>query len=242
MQLLLGSGVLLLFASIWLTRSALGIDLDPRSMRDFVADLGPAGPLVYILLVTFRVPLGVPSQLVLIAGGLIFGTAAGTLYGASGLTISAILLFWIARWAGRDAVEARLAGRFSPALDAASHRWGAGFIAVGTAYPFGPISAYHGLSGVTRMAPLTFLATAILGSLGRSFVYTYFGSSLMEGNLNAVVLASGALALAFVAPLLHPRSRRWVRELLRPRATAESDDAPAGSPTAPGEPPGDAHV
>ena len=38
-----------------------------------------------------------------------FGTLAGTLYGAVGLLLSALVLFVGARWAGRDAVAAHYA-------------------------------------------------------------------------------------------------------------------------------------
>ena len=51
-------------------RRALGIDFDPQSLQQAVAGLGIWGPLVYVGIVAFRAPLGLPSGVVLIVVGL----------------------------------------------------------------------------------------------------------------------------------------------------------------------------
>ena len=101
-------------------RGALGLDFDPTSLHRAVERMGVWAPLVYVGVVAFRVPLGLPSQLVLVGGGLVFGTTAGTLYGAIGIVLSALVLFLASRWAGRDALEARLPQRLRPLLEIAA--------------------------------------------------------------------------------------------------------------------------
>ena len=60
----------------WWLRSSLGIEFNPESIRQYFADLGPIAPFAVYLLVSFRTLLGLPSQLVLVAAGLCFGTAS----------------------------------------------------------------------------------------------------------------------------------------------------------------------
>ena len=50
-----------------------------EAFRRWVADLGWLGPAVYILLVVFRLFIGLSSHLALILGGLAFGAVGGIL-------------------------------------------------------------------------------------------------------------------------------------------------------------------
>jgi uncharacterized membrane protein YdjX (TVP38/TMEM64 family) len=206
------SGVLVV--AFALLRRSMGIDFDPESLRAGVGALGVWAPLVYVGVVAFRVPLGLPSQIVLVGGGLLFGTRAGTLYGALGLALSAVLLFLSARWAGRETLERRLPDSMRALLEVAGSRVGAIFIAVGTGYPLGPITMYHLLAGVTGMALTTFVVAATLGSVVRSATFTYFGSSLLAGDAAGLLKAAGLLLLVLLVPLLVPGSRSWLMQTI----------------------------
>lgn len=207
-------------------RRALGLEFDPASMQDAVAALGVWAPLGYVGIVAFRVPLGLPSQLVLVGGGLVFGTARGTFFGAIGILLSALFLFAAARWAGRAAVEARLPTRMRPVFDLAETRLGGLFLAVGTGYPFGPITMYHLISGVTGMALLVFVLAVSVGGLFRSALFTFFGSRLMSGDLTGVILATAGILAAIAVPLLFPRSRAWLFRVGRDRREAPLEAIP----------------
>ncbi len=206
--------VLLLLGCFFLVRRSLGLDFDPESMRVAVSNMGVWAPLAYVGIVAFRVPLGLPSQLVLVGGGIVFGTSFGTLYGALGLVTSAVVLFVTARYAGREAIEKRLPARVKPIHELASTRVGALFLAVGTGYPFGPITMYHLIAGVTGMAFIAFLLAVALGSLVRSATYTFFGSQLLAGDLAGLLEATAVVSAALVLPLLVPRWRGWLLQVL----------------------------
>lgn len=203
----LALGALLLFVVL---RRALGLELRPESLREVVEELGIWAPLAYVGIVTFRIPLGVPSAVVLIGGGLVFGTAEGTLYGAIGLLISALVVFTTARWTGREAIERRVPERLRYVLDVAGSRAGAVFIAFGTAYPMSPITSYHLIAGVTAMSVPVFALAAALGCGARSALYTWFGSSLLEADPLRILAAGGLLALAMALPFAFPPTRRWL--------------------------------
>jgi len=206
-------------------RRALGLEFDPASMHDAVASLGIWAPLGYVGIVAFRVPLGLPSQLVLVGGGLVFGTAQGTFFGAVGILLSAIFLFAVARWTGREVVEARLPSRMRPVFDLAETRLGGLFLAAGTGYPFGPITMYHLISGVTGMAILVFVVAVAVGSLFRSALFTFFGSRLMSGDWTGVAIATGTILVVVATPLLFPRSRAWLFRVGRGRPLPGSASA-----------------
>ncbi len=203
-------GALVLGSFFWTLRRELGLELSPASVQATVASLGMWGPLVFVAIVAFRVPLGVPSAFALIGGGLVFGLLKGTLYGATGLVISAIVVFLGARWAGRSALESRVPPRLRPVLDAAGSRVGAVFIALGTAYPLSPITSCHLAAGVTGMGFGVFLVAATLGCLGRAALYTYFGDSLVEADPRRLLLAGALVLAAVVLPLLLPAPRQWL--------------------------------
>jgi uncharacterized membrane protein YdjX (TVP38/TMEM64 family) len=211
--------VVAVFVAFAVLRSELGLEPNHQSLRDAVGRVGLWAPLAYVLVVAFRVPLLVPSQLVLLGGGLLFGTAAGTLYGALGLLLSAVVLFIGCRWAGREVVDAKVPERLRPVHDIAGGPAGALFIAVGTGYPFGPVTMYHMIAGVTPMTLVAFGAAAAVGSMIRSLTFTYLGSSLVSGEWEQLLQAAVLLGLGLFVPLLFERPRAWLRQIFRAEGT-----------------------
>lgn len=202
--------------AIWARRS-LGIEYDPRSLRELVLGLGPIAPIALVALISLRALIGVPSQLVLIVAGLSFGVALGTFYGALGLTLSGLATFLLARYTGRDAIEPRIPERVRPFVEQAGERPGAIFVAIGTGYPVGFITAYHALAGVTSMRLATFAVALVVGSTARAATYTYFGSSLVEGGIRPIIEATALIGIVLVLPLLFARSRAWLLNVVLAR-------------------------
>jgi RNA-binding protein len=199
-------------------RHTLGLDLKPDSIRASVSSAGIWAPLVYIGVVAFRVPLGLPSQLVLVGGGLMFGARAGSFYGAIGLVTSALALFAASRRLGRHRLRARNSARLAGAMDIAGSRLGAVFVAVGTGYPLGPITVYHAMAGFTSMSLAAFALAVTLGSAARATTFAFFGSSLLSGRIDLILYAVLVMALAGLLPLAFSRPRGWLLHLLGGRA------------------------
>ena len=191
-------------------RRALGIELEPESIRDAVDRLGVWGPLVFVAIVALRIPLGVPSGLALIGGGLVFGSVEGTLYGAAGLLISAIAVFLGSRYVGREVIESRVPVRLRYLLDVAGSRLGAVFVTFGTAYPLSPFTSFALVAGITSMATPVFALASGTGSLGRAALYTYFGSRLVDANPAQLIGAGAVFLAAVLLPLALPAPRAWV--------------------------------
>jgi len=193
----------------WFSRSVLGLEFDAASLREMVASLGVWGPLAFVVLVTFRLPLGLPSQLVLTAGGLAFGALPGALLGALGLTGSGLVVFWLTRVAGPERALRSLPVGLAPVLDVARGRVGALFVALGIGYPVGPLTACQFAGAVTGMHLFTYLVACGGGGLVRAGLFSYFGDRLVSGE--GLLGAGLALVLALGLPLCFPRARTWLR-------------------------------
>ncbi len=204
-------GALIAMAAV--ARDSLGIEWNAESIRDAVRGYGVWGPLAFVGLMGFRYFLLVPSQFMLIAGGLVFGATAGTLYGALGLMVSGVTAFALARWVGRESVLANVPESMRWAFAAAGSRAGAAVVAVGTGWPVGPIGAFHAGAGLTAMSVPAFLLALAAGALVRAAVYAYFGSALIEGDRTLLIAGIALFGLA-AAPLVHPRSRAWIKARL----------------------------
>jgi uncharacterized membrane protein YdjX (TVP38/TMEM64 family) len=206
-------------------RSALGLEWSLDSLRDLVDRLGFWGPAVFVLLLSFRSVLLIPSQILLVAAGVCFGIVAGTVYGALGVTVSAGLAFAFARWLGREVLLAQVPPGVRGFLDGAGVRGAAALVFFGTAYPVGPVSAYHAGAALTGMPAWTFLLAVVPGAVVRAGVYTAFGSRLGDGDLRAVMLLAGALLLLAV-PLAVPSVRRFVVARIAGRPVDGTDFPP----------------
>jgi uncharacterized membrane protein YdjX (TVP38/TMEM64 family) len=205
----------------WYLRARSGIDWDVETARELVEEMGLWAPGIFVLLVTFRFVLLVPSQVMLVAGGVCFGFLPGTLYGALGVTLSGLMAFGLARYLGDDVLRRRVPAGLQRALEAAGRRTGALVVAIGTAYPVGPLTGYHVGAGLTSMSPSLYLSALALGAVVRAALFTFLGSRVAELGIREAwpaFLIVGAVLL----PALHPRVRGWVTSRLR-----RSSDPPA---------------
>ena len=200
-----------------LLRTALGIEWSAESLRAFVDEAGAWAPLVFVTLVALRLLVMIPSQLLLTAAGVVFGAGYGTIYGALGLTLSALLNFAFVHWVGVGALRNRIPVRLRGALALARSRAGTGALAVVTGYPVGPITAVQMTAALTGMSLLSYAAAVSCGSAVRAATFSYFGSTLLEGQ--RILIGLAVIAAAAGGPLLFPRSREWLR-----RAIAQTDE------------------
>jgi uncharacterized membrane protein YdjX (TVP38/TMEM64 family) len=206
---LLVAFVVLAFVGGRLVRAEMELELSPESIRVFVAGYGWVGPLVFLLALTFRNFLLLPSMVILPAGGLVFGALAGTLLGTAGIALSGLIKFAIARGVVRDTLR----DRFGAAMRGVERRIeAAGPLVVGavTAHPAGPMSAFHWGAGFSSIALLPFCIALGAGGLVRAGAYSIFGATLLEPGTPRFYLASALLAALALAPLVHPGLRRRV--------------------------------
>lgn len=134
----------------------------------------------------------IPSELVLLSAGMLFGLWLGVFWGVLGSVLSGVLTYFLAVKGGRTIVEAtgekvNFIDRFVLVVDKWIEKWGIWAIIVGRAVPvimFDPISYGAGLANI-KWKPYT-IATFI-GSIPRAIFYCFLGVQLLDGNPPAYI-------------------------------------------------------
>lgn len=200
-------------------RAEMGVDLSPESIRAWVEGLGWKGPAFFLLAVTFRQFLALPSGLLLPVGGLCFGALLGATLGAAGIVLSGFFGFTLTRLLGREWALAHLRSLAQVEQRVASA--GAPAVWLMTAHPFGVMTPFHWGAGLTSLSLLGFSAALLLGGPIRAAIYAFLGSTLLDLGSPRFYLASVLLLAVALLPLAHPAVRR--RLLTRPVAVVAQD-------------------
>jgi uncharacterized membrane protein YdjX (TVP38/TMEM64 family) len=133
-------------------------------------------PLLFVMMIIQAIAIPVPSELVLIAGGLAFGFPFGWLVGALGSIVAAVLGFYISRKGGRSLAIKLVGERGIKFADNWFNRWGAWAVLLGRFAPFIPFDAISYSAGLTTMKLKNFMIPTIIGTLPRALFYTTLGS------------------------------------------------------------------
>jgi uncharacterized membrane protein YdjX (TVP38/TMEM64 family) len=211
----------LLFWLGYYARTQLGLEFSQDSIAAVVTGLGLWAWGLYLVIVIFRTFLGLPSALVLSAGGIVFGALMGAALGALGIVISAVLWYVGARSVGRPWIEERLGSRGSD-LKRRAEAAGPFLVGVSTAHPIGPLTPFHLGSGLAAIPVLPFLIAVVLASPVRAATLSFFGASLLEFGTPRFYLATGIVLALALLPLAHRRTRERIFGAFQPAPLQES--------------------
>lgn len=201
---MVAGGTLLIFLAIFLVAEALGLP----SMLDVQSWVGrPSLPaaLLSITLLIADVLLPIPSVLIMIANGAMFGVALGTLISLIGNLGGGLVGFWIGRsnstWVTRF-VSVEEMNRVNDLLA----RWGMFAIIVTRPIPlFGETVTV--VAGMSRLSMTKVLLATLLGSLPICALYALTGSYAV--SFDSVLLSMGlVLVVASIFWLLRERINR----------------------------------
>ena len=207
-------------------RDHLGLELSPASIQRFVLGLGWKGPVLYLVLVTFRQFLLLPSAIILPVGGLCFGALSGTILGATGIIVSALLKFSLARGI-RLVWVPRASGSRLHAFAERIKRAGPLVVGLATAHPIGPMAPTHWAAGFSGIPLATFAVAVLIGGPIRAGAYSLVGATLHDTSSPAFYLATALLLVVVLLPFGHPRFRRWMIGLGGPEPFDVSSNAAA---------------
>lgn len=192
-----------------LLRENLGIEFSATAIHAWVNAFGWSSPACFVGLVTFRQFLLLPSAILLTVGGLCFGVLVGTALGATGILLSGLMNFVLARSMGRKWVQARY-GRKLERLERRIESAGPFLVWVATAHPIGPMSPTHWAAGFSSVPLYGFVLAVLIGGCLRAVGYSFFGSTWLDQDSSRFYLAGGLLVAAIVTPFAHPGLRRRV--------------------------------
>jgi uncharacterized membrane protein YdjX (TVP38/TMEM64 family) len=176
----------LAIAVAFLAVSLAGIT--PSDAQRWIADAGPAGPVVFVLTAGVLCLALFPGHVSAVVGGVLFGAVAGTALALAAAVLGAALCLTAARLLGSDAVHSLLGPRGT--------RWQAwlaanGFSAVlacrlAPATPSGLVNYAAGLAGVR---PRALLGAVALGALPKTVAYVTLGGALSDPLSSRATLA-----------------------------------------------------
>lgn len=187
------------------------------ALNGFVANMGIAAALAFVVLYAVTTMLSLPVGAILtIAGGFLFGVASGTLYVVIGATLGATAVFLIARSALGEVFRAK-AGPFMQRMEAGFRENALSYMLVLRLIPLFPffvvnlVPAFLGVSlriyvigtffGIIPGTLVFILAGAGLGS-----VFDQGGTFTLESVLTAEIIAGLAgLSLLSLLPVAYKR-------------------------------------
>jgi uncharacterized membrane protein YdjX (TVP38/TMEM64 family) len=167
-----------------------------------------ASPRVAVAAVTLLaadVVLPIPSSLVMLANGAIFGVLLGTALSTLGAMSSALVAFGIGRSAQRR-TRAWLGAATTARLDRLLARHGIAALIATRPIPI-VAETVAVLAGSGRLRTRSFIVGTLAGSLATSFIYAAAGAAAADGN--AWLAVPAATAIAAVAWVVGRRARQW---------------------------------
>src|SRR5271154_6659440 len=211
--------ILVLFFALRLDRYvSFGALRDHRAaLGQFVEGQSALAGLLFVVVYVVAVAASLPGGAVLsVAGGFLFGTAAGTAYVVIGATVGATGLFLAARSAFGDGLRRRmgaLGDRMAGELAANAFS----YLLVLRLVPLFPFWLVNLVPAFAGVGLLTYLLATFIGIVPGTFVYASLGNGLGEvvdkPDLGvvfrpSVLLPIIALAVLALVPVWYKRRRR----------------------------------
>ena len=148
-----------------------------KSGLDWIAGLGPWGPVTFIIIYTLATILFIPSSLLTLGAGAIFGVLWGSIYVSIGATIGASAAFLIGRYLVRGWVEQRLEGNNKfKAIDEAVAKEGWKIVGLTRLSPIFPFILLNYAFGVTQVSFKDYFFPTWIGITPGTVFYVYVGS------------------------------------------------------------------
>lgn len=172
-------------------------------------------PLLFLLLYCLVVLLFLPSPLLCLLGGALFGVGFGALLNVIGATLGASLAFLIARHLAAAQVERHMSGTLQR-LKHGVEREGWRFVAMVRLFPMVPYDLSCYAFGLSRIPLTQFAAANALCLLPRLTVYAYIGHSgleLLSGEGEQLLNLVSMVTLLIAVLLLPYLYIRWQRPL-----------------------------
>lgn len=144
-----------------------------------IKQLGWLAPLLFLLIYCLATLLFLPTMVLTLAGGVLFGPITGTVLNLTGATIGASCAFWISRYYAYDWFVTNI-GRKTQALITRIEQRGWQFVALLRLIPLVPFNLVNYGLGMTHMKFSHYLVTTILFLAPGEVIYTYCGYAGMD--------------------------------------------------------------
>ena len=174
----------LLFALLAVLCIYLSAHITPGQLQAAISRWGKLAPLAYILSFTLLPAFFFPVAILALAGGLLFGLWWGSLYTFLGAILNCTLMFFLARYAGREQVEALLQKKLPPIWKQRIRNLnsGSGFLLliVLRLIPAVPYNLINYAFGLTAMPFRTYILASAIGIIPGTFAFINIGDKALD--------------------------------------------------------------
>lgn len=192
--------------------------LDP--VIAWIQQSGWRGPFAFVALYTVGAMIFLPGSVLTLAGGMLFGPVAGSVYSLVGAVLGATLSFLIARYWAHDWLSARLSRRLQVVtnrLQASGWR----LVALTRLIPLLPFGIVNYGLGALGLRLAHFVTASIVCMAPGTIAYSYMGyvghQALRNGD--SVVFKAGLGLACLVALIAIPLVIDWARRQSVPDRT-----------------------
>ncbi|NHJ40006.1 MAG: TVP38/TMEM64 family protein [Asgard group archaeon] len=125
----------------------------------------------------------IPSEFVLVSGGILFGWGWGSVVGVVGSMFSAAVTYYISKRGGRSLIDAAgekagIIDRTILIFDLWINRWGLWAIIAGRAIPFIMFDPVSYAAGLAKIKDAQYFLATFIGSIPRAIFYCWIGKGL----------------------------------------------------------------
>ncbi len=176
---------------------------DVEQLREGVTAIGPAAPLVFLLLYAAATLAPVPKNVLSVAAGLVFGLPAGFVIVLLAALLGALAAFALGRVLGRDAVE-RMTGARVARVDALLGRHGLLAVLGVRLVPVLPFTVINYSAGLTAVRLRDYVIGTTLGMIPGTIAFVALGAYgtspgrwpfVLAALVLVVLTAGGAIAV-----------------------------------------------
>ncbi len=177
---------------------------DMGRLREYLLSYGPRSVLVFLLLQVLQVVIAaIPGEVTQLAGGYLYGTAAGAAYSLAGIMLGSVIVFFLIRWLGYPVMKAFVPQKGMEKFNFLVNNPKAELaLFVLFAIPGIPKDVLTYIAGLTPIKPLRFFILATVGRIPGIFFSSYIGAHMEQRHYTNVIFASAIVVALFVTGLL----------------------------------------
>lgn len=144
---------------------------------DFFGQLGPWGPVLFIIIYIVAAVCFIPGSALTLGAGAVFGLVWGSIYVSIASTLGATAAFLVGRYLARDAIARKIEGneRYA-AIDKAVANEGWKIVGLTRLSPVFPFTLLNYAFGLTRVKLGHYVLASWIGMMPVTVMYVYLGS------------------------------------------------------------------
>src|SRR5690242_18230431 len=171
------AGVLILLALKYLPVQDL-----LKAALDWIGELGPWGPVIFVALYVVATVLFIPGSVLTLGAGAVFGVALGSVCVSISATLGATAAFLVGRYLARDAIARKIEKNEKFAtIDRAVASEGWKIVLLTRLSPVFPFTLLNYSFGLTRVKMSHYVLASWIGMIPGTVLYVYLGSLVNVG-------------------------------------------------------------